>query len=178
MTATAVEQPDEPDTRDLSVIITSEGVVDVEGIPCRVRRLRARETLDLARIIGGGLGNALADFEFDFADIDQFKADVTALLMIALPNAEAETFAFLDRMLLPVDDKQVGRVHELMQNPDLGVAIDLLDLIVEQEGPSLVALLGKARALAGKVGNLMPKTPQETPSRPAGKHGRSRARST
>ena len=148
-------EPSELDTSpDLSVILPDTARLEVDGIEVRVKRLRAREVLALARIIASGLGDGVMDMRVDWNDSEEVKGALLGMMLVALPLAEEEAIAFFRTLVVPVDSSRAGELADLMGNPDPGVLLDLLDAVVDQEGPALLDLVGKARQLAAKVGTL------------------------
>jgi hypothetical protein len=172
MTAEPAPQHDEA-VEDLGPIIPLAARLTIDGIDVRVKRLRARETLTLARVLAAGIGEGILDMDVDWSDSEEVKANVIGMLLVALPNAVEETFEFFRGVVQPINEADAGRLSELMQNPDVGDLMDLVGTLVDQEGQSLLELVGKARFLAAKVSGLL--NDRKTPAGPA---ARSRGRST
>jgi hypothetical protein len=156
---------------DLEPIVPDRALVDVEGIRCRVGRLRAREVLSLARVVAA-IGTGVVDLDLDLADEEKAKAQVAGMLMVALPYAQEETFQFFRDVVKAVNPDDQARLAMLMQNPDPLALLDVLERIVDAEGAGLLELVGKARTLGSKLGDLI------GDRKTAGTGGRSPAPST
>ena len=132
---------------DLGPILPVTGRATIEGRPVRVKRLRARETLALARILAAGLGDALLEADVDWSDAEDIKGNLVGMLVVALPAATEETFAFFSAIVEPVAEADRGAVEVAMRNPDVGDLLDLVETVIDQEGESVADLLGKAEAV-------------------------------
>jgi hypothetical protein len=160
---------------DLDPIIPDSTLVVVDGIPCRVRRMKTREVFALARVLGNGLGMAVLDADLDMDDADTLKAQVAGILLIAVPNVPDEVIGFVREVLEPVDSERQGDLRVALSNPEFDVLLDTLNTVLDQEQGSLVEWLGKATALA-KAGRKLMKG--HLPKTTAGPGGLSPARST
>jgi hypothetical protein len=131
------------------------------GFPVEVVRLRTRQLFRLLRILTRGAGPAVSQLDFTG---DDFGTRLFAILIMAIPDAEQETVAFLQAMAKPaslVDKKPQhmtkqdnehntelwGRFNEELFNPEIGDTISLLEVIVANEAPELQALGKKLSSL-------------------------------
>lgn len=156
MTAETQETPKQPD--DLDLILPEGGIVEIDGIKARVKRLKTYEFLGLMRVITNGLGPSLGQHEWDTSDEEQLKADLVAMVITAMPNAAEEFIVFLRSVLEPVDPDQAAALALAMRNPDPIDSIDVIGVLVDQEAPDLSVLAGKARAWISKIQKTMRRT--------------------
>lgn len=149
---------------DIDAIVPETMTVMVDGVECRVNRLKTREFLSLIRVLTAGLGPGLNEVELDFTDGETVARDLSALMILAVPNATAEFTVFLTSVVEPVDGSKQGQVGKyLYDNPDLDVMIDVFEAIAVQEKDDLAALAGKLRGVWGRIGTLYaPKTSKKT----------------
>lgn len=150
------EAPDEQENLpDLEPIMPTERRIDVAGMPCKVRRLKTREFLSLINVLTSGLGPALTDVSLDFTDPDAVARDMSALMLLAVPNAVDEFTVFLRSVVDPIDADDRGKVAAyLMDNPDIDVLLDIFEIVASQEKDDLATLAGKAQAMWKRVGSL------------------------
>ena len=128
---------------DLDAIVPAEGVVEIEGVKYKVKRLRLLELASLMRVVSVGAGPALAQLQDAFDGDEDMTSQVMAVLVVSLPNAIGEFVEFLNVVLVSED----GKSPEGLVNPDLDVLLDVVGIIVEQEKDDLPALVGKAKRL-------------------------------
>lgn len=145
---------------DMDVIAPSEALVTVAGVECRVKRIKLRELMLLARVLTAGVGTNLADIKLNE---DGAEEQLIALLVMAIPEAGVEVCDLLRAVVEPqfeppADEKaekeqQRARaaVNAEMRNPDPEVALDILGIVASQEKDSIPLLLGKARTVFGQV---------------------------
>lgn len=139
-------------TNDLGVILPDAGgVIDVEGIPAKVKRLRSREFFALIKVLVRGIGPGISEIKLDTENREQLEADMIALFTLALPNAIEEMSEFLFAVVEPVNAEDQGELNKRMVNPDPEVTMDILGLLVTQERDDLKRLWGKAQAWLAKV---------------------------
>lgn len=149
-----------PDTTDdvkpdLEAIVPEEMTVVVNGIECRVKRLKTREFLALMRVLTAGLGPNISQVDLDFTDGETVARDLSALMMLALPGATEEFALFLGNVVEPVDSgKNVQVFQYLNDNPDVDVLIDVFEAVATQERDDLAGLAGKAQAMWKRVAPL------------------------
>ena len=137
---------------DLEVIVPVEKSFVIDGVDCKVKRLKTREFLGLMRVLTAGLGGALGEVRIDFTDADSVGRDLSALFVLAIPNAVDEMVLFLTQVVVPTDSGQAGRVRKYLDdNPDLDVLLDVFEVIAVQEKDDLSALAGKAQAMWSRL---------------------------
>lgn len=161
------QEPPVDDIVDLEPILTDAGTLIIQGVHVRVAPLRLRETFTLARVFAAGLGSGILDMDFAWDDTETLKAQIGALLMLAIPNAEDHVIVFLRDIVRPVNSDDAGRLRDIMANPYPTDVLDVLDLMLDQEGTNLVSLVGKAQAMAPKVAKLIPIKPGSDDRGPA-----------
>ena len=142
---------------DLEPIMPGRVPLTLEGINVRVIPLRLRETFTIAKIIGAGLGGGLLDMDVAWDDPETLRGQIGALIFIALPAATDEVIVFLRDIVKPVDSDDAGRLRQVMANPYPGDVLDIIDVLLDQEGETIAALVGKARRMAPKINQLLPK---------------------
>lgn len=169
MSETAVETPVEAPVQeapapaeekpaDLEAILPSEFRVVIDGMPCKVRRLKTREFLALVQVLTSGLGPALGNVKLDFSDDEAIARDLSALMLLAIPNAVDEFVFFLTSVVEPVKDSDRGKIATYLQdNPDIDVMLEIFEGIAVQEKDDLVVLAGKAQAMWSRVAGLYTK---------------------
>ena len=172
---TAETNPEHPPA-DLSVIIPPEVRLTVDGIPIKVKRLRSREVLALARVISSGLGDIPLAMALDWNDRDDIKGKLVGMLLVAIPLAAEEAFDFYRGVVTSVEAGRADELADAMTNPDIGDLLDITEAMFDQEGPALLDLVGKAQRLAGKVGTLF--QDRKPPAGADGSIGRSPGPST
>lgn len=155
-----------------SKIETETDVIEAEptalvlssGLPVEVERLRTRQTMRLLKILTRGAGFALSDLSQARVDGDGFMETFLLTVVLAIPEAEEETVAFVRSMVTPVgliDDPRTQAEHEVnanliarvdaeFENPDLDDLVAVLERVVRVEGPHLQAL-GKRLAVLLKA---------------------------
>jgi hypothetical protein len=123
-------------------------LIDIAGMPVRIRRLQTRELLLAIRVLTVGMGAGIAAVDLS-ADKEELTQTVLALLITAIPDAPDELLDLLAALVEArnKDDRQA--LGELMGNPPIDVTMDILGAVVAQEKDDLSALVGKARQLFG-----------------------------
>lgn len=133
------------------------------GFPVEVVRLRTRQLFRLMRILTKGAGPAMAQLNFG-SDQEQFGGQLLGLILMAIPDAEAETIGFLQSMCRPSglierpaaalskadakhNEELFARFSEELFNPELEDTLSLLEVIVANEAPDLQALGKKLQHL-------------------------------
>lgn len=133
------------------------------GFPVEVVRLRTRQMFRLLRILTRGAGPAIAQLDFS-EESGEFGQKLLGILVMAIPDAEQETVAFLQSMAKPaslVDKKSQhmtrqdtehnqelwDRFNEELFNPEIDDTLSLLEVIVANEAPEMQALGKKLKAL-------------------------------
>lgn len=140
---------------DLEGIVPGEIRVTLNGIECRVKRLKTREFLALMRVLTNGLGPGLGQVDLDFTDGETVARDLSALMMIALPSAVEEFTLFLADVAVPVNPEKNAAVKKyLHDNPEIDELIDVFEAVATQERDDLAGLAGKAQAMWKRVAPL------------------------
>lgn len=148
-------QNDIQDSPDLDVIDPEVGFVIVDGEKCRVNRLKTREFLMLMRVLTSGLGPGLSTVRLDFTDGETVARDLSALMLLAVPNATEEFANFLGQITKPTNPEKNAQVARyLHDNPELDVMLDIFETVAVQEKDDLAALAGKAQAMWSRIASL------------------------
>lgn len=135
---------------DLEAIAPDEGKVYVGGVQVRVKRLKFREILSLARIVSNGAGAGMSQFSIDTSSPEAMQTGILGILTFALPNAADETFEFLQQVVEPVNtgNQAKKQLQQAMDNPELDEVLDVINLLVGQEMDDIFELVGKVKRLA------------------------------
>lgn len=133
---------------DLAVIMPDPALIDIAGMPVRIRRLQTRELLLAIRVLTVGMGAGIAAVDLS-ADKEELTQTVLALLITAIPDAPDELLDLLAALVEPRNKDNRQALGELMGNPPIDVTMDILGAVVAQEKDDLSALVGKARQLFG-----------------------------
>lgn len=146
----------ETDDKDVEAIAPTDGrvtlTIDGDPVACRVRRLKTREFLALLRVITNGLGPMLGQVSIDLSDEEAVQRDLSALLLLALPNAVDEFVEFLRTVVEPVDKRRTATVAAyLIENPEIDDLIPVFEQIATQEKDDLIVLAGKAQAMWSRL---------------------------
>lgn len=145
--------------KDKDVAATDE-VVDIEpidpvvesivlnGIDCRVKRIKTRQFLALMRVFTLGLGPALGNIEIDFDDEENMAQDFASLLIVAIPNAVPQFMAFISEVVEPVDEMKSRELREyVMDNPEIEDLIEVVSVVARQEVGDIASLVKKVRSM-------------------------------
>jgi hypothetical protein len=138
---------------DLDVIAPAEGVVTIVGVPCRVKRVKLLELMLLARIVTAGAGQNLGQFDWS-GDEEELQGKVIAVLVMAIPEAGAETVDLLRALVQPHPDATEAdkkKVAAELGNPDPAVALDVIGVLAAQEKDTWPLLWGKARVVLSNI---------------------------
>lgn len=139
--------------QDLDLIVPEVTPLVIDGIPCHVGRLRFREFMALTRVLTAGLGVNLSKLGLNFDDADEFGRDLSALMILALPNALNEFQVFLAEIVKADDaEQQASLARYLHGNPELEPLLEVIEIVVIQERDELGALMGKVRAMSTRIG--------------------------
>lgn len=147
-------------TTDADAILAEPTTITLlSGTEINVQRLKTIQMLRLLRIFTAGVGD-LSSIPFDTED-ENFAQSMLSLLVLAIPEAETETIDFIHSLIEPVDlikkpkskaDRE--RNTELLtdfylevQNPELEDLISILEVVIKNEAPHLVALGKRIAAL-------------------------------
>lgn len=147
------------------------------GFRVKVVPMKTRQLFRLVRILTQGISASVgegADLSvlFRSADQDESASQIIGLLVTAIPEAEDATVDFLESMVVPADlvegrlsqsdresnDELWSRLSAEIFNPEMEDLLGLVEIIIQQEVPSLVSL-GKRLS---KTIELMSKTGQST----------------
>ena len=135
---------DEKQQDDLNVIVPEKGgVVTIDGVNYRVKRIKLIELASFMRVVSTGVGPAMMQAGALFDNEDDVGGQIAGMTIVALPNAVEEFIAFLNTVLVPVDETQDAAIV----NPDPEAVLDVVALMVEQEKDDWQALAGKARKM-------------------------------
>lgn len=144
----AADDPSDPEKDLASLIPQLPDTVTVAGVECRVNRVRMRELMLLARVVTRGIGENIGMVEFGGDDVD---SQIMGLLVVAIPEAWEEMLDLLRVLISPVEPIQDDDVRKAfaaeMANPDAGVALDAMAVMVKQEVDTFAMLAGKFRVL-------------------------------
>lgn len=158
----------------------------MDGRKVEIQRLKLRQLFRLLRIITrGGAGylpmlREAMTMSSDEERADAFGAQLLAIAMIALPEAEDEAIEFIMSVVEPEgissgNDKRQREANEIKRqqlaeylfNPEPEDAISILEAVVMRERHDLVALgkrLGAAFTMMSKTGQLKEKEPTQSES--------------
>jgi hypothetical protein len=156
-------QPGSSDTTaDLGPILPDPTNLTIMGIPATVRRLQTREIMTGIRILVNEMGAGITELDLTTlmttpdpddedakAAFDKARTDLLGFLMVAAPGAADEVLKLLAGLVEAKDPKDGNVLESIMYNPPLGVTIDVIGVVFEQEREDLGALMGKARQLLG-----------------------------
>lgn len=147
----------------------------VSGTEVEIRPLRMREFFKLLRIVTRGGAEILANMRLSLSamDEDEFVTQFLAVLLFAVPEAEAETEDFLRAMVKPAgltgnkkkDDALQDALEAELDNPEIEDALTIIEAVVRAEAGDLQALGKRLRAafnLAERTGQVkaQKKSPQ------------------
>ena len=141
---------------DLEEIFPEEGIIEIDGHKCRVKRLKTREFFGLLRVMTSGLGPMLGQFQFHQKMSDEdMGAQLIAMAALALPNALEEFATFMQLIVEPVDSKV--DIREALDNPDLDVTMEVIAVMIGQEAGDFRELVGKAQTIFSKMPGILAK---------------------
>jgi hypothetical protein len=152
------------------------------GLEVNLVPLDTRQVFRLMRIVTHGAGPALLQSSLDFnADPEEFLGRLSALLVMAIPDAEAETLDFINSMLEPAGlikrqgtsaltkDQQAQNklifddFNEKLFNPNPADTLTLIAMILKENGPEIQAL-GKQIGQLLETATRMMEKPQTPPA--------------
>jgi hypothetical protein len=151
---TTETRPDTGQPADLAVILPDLHELAIAEVPARVKRIRTREVMLLARVLTAGLGASLTRIDIDE---DGFDQQLMGLLLMAVPEAHEELIALIKAIVEPIDpfgqdDKAREQAFRAeLDNPGIDVTLDVIGAVLAQERDTIPMLLGKARLLVGQV---------------------------
>lgn len=129
------------------------------GTNVRVQRLKTIQMLRLLRIFTKGIGDITA-LNLNVDDED-FGQTLLSIALMAIPEAEQETIEFVQSLVEPVDlikepkskadrEKNTEVLTAFFletQNPELEDLIDILEVVIKNEAPHVIALGKRIAAL-------------------------------
>ncbi len=148
------------------------------GTQIRVERLKTRQLLRAVKVLTNGAADVMSGLQFDSEDEDGFAANILASVLFAVPEAEDETIDFVKSMVSPagiiehpkskaekaLNEDLYQQLDKELFNPELEDLISIVEVIVKNEAPHIVAL-GKRLML------LIPtKTVAPTPTKKSNKN--------
>jgi hypothetical protein len=132
--------------------------------------LKLREMLRLIRIVTRGGAQMLPNLRFAGASPMDFAAQLVAIVLFSLPEAEDEAVEFVRAMVRPTDlrsgssdadkaynSQQQDLLAEELSNPELDDVVSIFEVVVSREAADLQSLgkrLRSAFSLAEKVGQV------------------------
>lgn len=140
----------EATAEDLAVIIPDVSHVTIGGYRCHIRRLKARETLFLLRIITRGFGPGIADlmasFTQDGADSEDRAAELIAALLVAVPNAMNDFMELVTHLVAADDQSDRKQLADYcMTDLEMDDVITVIQAVVIQEVDDWERLVGNVR---------------------------------
>lgn len=150
MTAETAEMAQE-DLKDLEVILAEPGHLEINGIPCEVKRLKAREFFGLMNVLSVGVGGNLAGMNFDTENQKEFAAQLIGILPIAIANAVDPFIIFVRKLVFADDPTRQNELFQYLEDPEVSDLIDILNVVLEQEADTIWELVGKAQAFVGNA---------------------------
>jgi hypothetical protein len=154
--------PAEPLLNDLATMNPVETTVMVGNVECRVKRIRMRELMLLARVVANGAGQAFATLDFRS---DDFQSQITAVMLMALPNAYDEFSELVQAVVVPtgvLSTEEWNALRVELRNPDVMVGFEVAEIIAVQEKDTFQELLGKAKAVLNTMQAVYRKTGTKT----------------
>jgi hypothetical protein len=156
------------------------------GMKVQLESLKGRQFLKLLRIVTHGALPGLRDsgifqLDFDDLDVDEFVGRLLSVVVMAIPDAEDETFVFLRSMCYPVglierrglNKQDVERntllweaLDDELENPELDDIVTIIEAVVKREAADIQALgkrLASMLRLAMKTGQV-PQSPSPSTS--------------
>jgi hypothetical protein len=122
-----------------------------DGTMVVARHLRMREFLSMLKIVTRGASMAMGSVSLDIGDAN-FNQSLIMLFIFAIPEAPDEASDFVRSIIDPAPPDDGWSTEEmvaaeahldgLMENPDLGDLVDVIETVVHKEGPD-IRRLGK-----------------------------------
>jgi hypothetical protein len=136
---------------DLEAIVPENGELVVEGIPAVVKRLKAKEFLQLVRVLTIGLGPAVQHVDLSGGTEDEMQSRIVGLFIAAIPEAIDEFGEFLFNVVDAKDPKERAALRKAMEEPEIETMLDVITLIAIQEKDDIRSLAGKAKAALSRI---------------------------
>lgn len=166
---------------EISALTAEPDVLTLEtGDRIIVQRLKTRQMFRLLKILTHGAGGALVGLDFSGEDPEGFVAQLLAITIAAIPNAEDETIEFIQSMVDSADAIEVPRskgdrernqivrenLADHLSNPSLDDLITILEVVIRKEAPEIAALGKRLGALLQTtLGNAPQPSVEEKPKR-------------
>lgn len=141
----------EEKTPDLEAILPEEAPFEVEGIPAVVKRLKAKEFLQLVRVLTVGLGNGVRDVDLSSGTEEEIQTRVVGMFLAAIPEAVPEFGEFLLTIVEAKEPRQKNDLRKAMENPEIDVMLDVLTIVAIQEKDDIRSLVGKAKGALTRI---------------------------
>lgn len=165
--------------------IASEGtpLALESGLEITVERLRTRQLMALLKILTRGAGAILSEIRFSAdTDAEEFTGQLLGAVILSIPEAEDETIEFLNKMVSPsglregrltaadieANDALITQLRKEMDNPELEDLVTVVEQIIRNEGPHILAL-GKRLAVLLKAQQTSTTAKQRASSKSATK---------
>lgn len=149
------------------------------GFPIKVLRIRTRATMSLLKILTRGAAEAIAGLTLtEDSTQAEFTAQLMGAVLLAVPEAEEETIEFLQRMVEPAklntgirlspgdiewNQDQWDILKAELQDPSLDDLVTIVEAIIKAEGPHVMALGKRLRALLPTARAVEEKAQEKTP---------------
>ena len=136
---------------DLAVILPEPTQLEIGGIRCDVKHLKAREFFQLMGIVTKALGPNVAQMRIQpGATAESLGADLAVILAMTIPEQLEEFMRFCRSIVVPEDPADGDKLTEALENPEPDELLALIDALIENEKDNLYELLGKAKAYLAK----------------------------
>jgi hypothetical protein len=135
----------------LQLKITDEQRNVLDVVDVTVKRLKAREFLELMSIMVRSIGDPLTRVQ---GSMEEVAGQLVGYMMMVLPLATDEVLAFLRRIVVPVLPEQGAMVTRALANPEPDDLLEIAGAVAEQEADDLKNLVGKFMAMRDKLGSL------------------------
>ncbi len=137
-------EPEVLDSREETDIILPE-LEEVKlstGQVVQIKPLKARQFFRLLRIVTRGGAKILNQLRWSQLDSpDQFAAQLVAVVVFSIPEAEQETLDFIESMVeLPEDPEERKAVLQELTDPEIEDVVNIIEVIVLREKDDLVSL--------------------------------------
>ncbi len=150
--------------KDIDIIAADPTPLTLEsGFEIHIERLRTRALMSLLKILTRGAAEVLPSLRFgEDVSQEEFTGQLLAAIVLAIPEAEEETIAFVNRMVTPAGLVTEGRLtkqdvinnaqleEELraqLNDPELSDLVTILSQIITVEAPHIIALGNQLGAL-------------------------------
>lgn len=143
---------------DLDVILPQNVQMELNGIKCEVKRLKAREFFQLIGIVTNTLGANAAEIfgrMEEKKDDDDFGAELVGVILVAVPLAMEPFLRLVRDIVEPLDKADTDELDEYLWNPEPGDVLDIIDGVLENEKDNLQSLVGKGRAYLSKWSKMV-----------------------